>query len=198
MTLRPTTHIDSEGKTWILESGVWFGPFLADTLFQLESHCKEKGFYSKSQSPQIAEFAYFKATNGRARVWILEAKSSVAKKENATDFDANLQQWANKLANSITVIAGVRVGAFAANRDLSEIPAFVHEEPFRDLEFRLVVVLTAEWTTANDCQAIQIGLRQRLSQTVRAWNIKGDSVYVLNRDLAEKLGLTAGEQEPPP
>ena len=198
MILRPTTHIDSEGKTWILESGVWFGPFLADTLFQLESYCKAKDFYPKGISPQIAEFAYCEAAKGRAKVWIIEAKSSIAKQENAADFDANLQQSANKSANSITVIAGVRVGAFAANMDLSEIPAFVHEEPFRDLEFKLAVVLTAEWTTANDCQAIQIELRQRLSQAVRAWNIKGDSVYVLNRDLAKKLGLTAGKQEPPP
>jgi len=198
VTLRPTTHIDSEGKTWILESGVWFGPFLADTLFRLESYCKAKGFYPKGISPQIAEFAYCETAKGRAKVWILEAKSSVANKENASDFDTNLQQWANKLANSITVIAGVRVGAFAVNMDLSEIPAFVHEVPFRDLEFRLVVVLTAEWPTASDCQAMQIELSQRLAQSVRAWNIKGDSVYVFNRELAMEVGLASGEQEPPP
>lgn len=198
MTLRSTTHIDSDGKTWILESGVWFGPFLADTLFRLESHCKAKDFYPKGISPQIAEFAYYEAAKGRAIVWIVEAKSSVAKKENARDFDSNLQQWANKLVNSITVIAGVRVGAFAVNMDLSEIPSFVHEVPFRDLEFRLVVVLTAEWPTAIDCQAMQIELRKKLAQSVRAWNIKGDSVYVFNRELAKGVGLASGEQEPPP
>jgi hypothetical protein len=198
VTLRSTTHIDSDGKTWILESGVWFGPFLADTLFRLESHCKAKDFYPKGISPQIAEFAYYEAAKGRAIVWIVEAKSSVAKKENARDFDSNLQQWANKLVNSITVIAGVRVGAFAVNMDLSEIPSFVHEVPFRDLEFRLVVVLTAEWPTAIDCQAMQIELRKKLAQSVRAWNIKGDSVYVFNRELAKGVGLTSGEQEPPP
>jgi hypothetical protein len=198
VTLRPTTHIDSEGKTWILESGVWFGPFLADTLFRLESHCKAKDFYSQGISPQIAEFAYCKTDKGQNVVWILEAKSSVAKKENASDFDANLQQWANKLANSITVIAGIRVGAFAANMNLSEIPAFVRVVPFRDLEFKLVVVLTAKWPTDSDCQAMQIVLSQRLAQSVRAWKIKGDSVYVFNREWAIKLGLASGEQEPPP
>lgn len=68
MTLRPTTHIDSEGKTWILKSGAWFGPFLVDTLFQLESHCKAKDFYPKGISPQIAEFAYCDTTKGQAKV----------------------------------------------------------------------------------------------------------------------------------
>jgi hypothetical protein len=33
---------------------------------------------------------------------------------------------------------------------------------------------------------------------VRAWNIKGDSVYVFNRELAMEVGLASGEQEPPP
>lgn len=190
-----TTRTDAEGQTWVLESGLWFGPFLGDRLFLLESHCKGKGFYPKGQSPQIAEFAYHKMVNGRAKVWIVEAKSSVARQENIASFDENLRQWANKLANSMTVIAGVKVGAFAANIDRSEIPAFVHEAPFRDLDFKLVVVLTAEWPTINDCQAIQIEIRQRLSQAVRAWNLKGDSVYVLNRELAQGEGLTAGEQE---
>ena len=141
----------------------------------------------------MAEFAWSDLNGNRPKVWIVEAKKSIADQQDAERFDANLQEWASKLANAITMIAGVKAGAFRPEADLSEVPSYLQKRALRDLQFLLVVVLNAEWCTDTHCQAIQIALRKKLAEPERAWGMHKDSVYVYNRDMAQTKRLTTGE-----
>jgi len=141
----------------------------------------------------MAEFAWSDLNGNRPKVWIVEAKKSIADQQDAERFDANLQEWASKLANAITMIAGVKAGAFRPEADLSDVPAYIKQLALRDLQFLLVVVINAGWCTDTYCQAIQIELRKKLADPVRAWGMPKDSVYVYNRDMAQAKRLTTGE-----
>jgi hypothetical protein len=141
----------------------------------------------------MAEFAWSDLAGQRPKVWIVEAKSSIARQEHASKFDTNLQEWFNKLSNAISLIAGVKVNAFRSEADLLDVPAYIRNRAFRDLEFRLVVVLTADWADDNECAKIQIELRKKLADPVRAWGMHKDSVYVYNPEMAQAKGLTSGE-----
>lgn len=143
----------------------------------------------------MAEFAWSDLAGERPKVWIVEAKSSVAKPENTKDFEKNLEEWAGKLANALIIIAGIKAGAFHSAADLSEVPAYINDNDMRDLSFYLVVVLTADWATEETCQQLQISLRPYLRESLRAWGFHKDSVYVFNRELAQRKNLTNGEGE---
>ncbi|MCX6976219.1 MAG: hypothetical protein NTZ94_18405 [Verrucomicrobia bacterium] len=188
-------QVDPNGKIWIYESKLWFGPFIADGLFLLEKHSKEKNVYSRNGTPKIAEFAWSDLADSRPKVWIVEAKSSVARLENTKDLEKNLEEWAGKLANALIIIAGIKAGAFPSAADLSEVPAYINDNDMRDLRFYLVVVLTADWATLETCQKLQFSLRPYSSESIRAWGLPKDSVYVFNRELAQRKKLTNGEGE---
>jgi hypothetical protein len=181
------------GQVKILESGLWFGPFLRENVFLLESHSQQKGMFSKGSIPKMAEFAWSDLNGRRPKVWIVEAKMSIANQQDPVRFDENLKEWSIKLANAITMIAGIKAGAFRPDADLSDVPAYLQERALRDLQFFLVVVLNAGWCTDTHCQAIQIELRKKLAEPLRAWGMPRDSVYVYNRDMAQIMRLTTGE-----
>jgi len=185
--------LDTDGNLRLFESGLWFGPFRRECIFLLEQHSKQKGLFRKDSIPKMAEFAWSDLARQRPKVWIVEAKSSVARQENTAEFDANLQEWASKLSNAIAMIAGVKVGAFRPEADLSDVPAYIFNSALRDLQFYLIVVLNAEWATDTECQEIQIELRKKLADPVRAWGMYKDSVYVYNPEMAQAKGLTSGE-----
>jgi hypothetical protein len=185
--------LDPDGRLRLFESGLWFGPFRQESVFRLEEHSKQKGFFRKNSIPKMAEFAWSDLARQRPKVWIVEANSSIARQENTAKFDANLQEWASKLSNAIAMIAGVKVGAFRPEADLSDVPACILNSALRDLQFYLIVVLNAEWATDTECQEIQIELRKKLADPVRAWGMHKDSVYVYNPEMAQAKGLTSGE-----
>jgi hypothetical protein len=193
--MSPTSPVvlDSDGKLRLFESGLWFGPFRQESVFRLEEHSKQKGFFRENSIPKMAEFAWSDLARQRPKVWIVEAKSSIARQENTAKFDANLQEWASKLSNAIAMIAGVKVGAFRPEADLSDVPAYILDSALRDLQFYLIVVLNAEWATDTECKKIQIDLRKKLADPVRAWGMHRDSVYVYNPEMAQAKGLTSGE-----
>ena len=196
MSNKSQVVLDPDGKLRLCESGLWFGPFRQENVFLLEEHSTEKGLFRKNSIPKMAEFAWSDLAGQRPKVWIVEAKSSIARQEHASEFDTNLQEWANKLSNAISLIAGIKVNAFRSEADLSDVPAYIRNRAFRDLEFRLVVVLTADWADDNECAKIQIRLSEKLAETKRAWGIQRDSVYVLNRQMAQQKQLTSGELAP--
>jgi len=193
--MSPTSQVvlDLDGKYRLFESGLWFGPFRQESVFLLEEHSKEKGLFRKNSIPKMAEFAWSDLARQRPKVWIVEAKSSIARQKNTAEFDANLQEWASKLSNAIAMIAGVKVGAFRPEADLSDFPAYILDSALRDLQFYLIVVLNTEWATDTECQEIQIELRKKLADPVRAWGMHKDSVYVYNPEMAQAKGLTSGE-----
>ena len=194
--MSPTSQVvlDLDGNLRLFESGLWFGPFRQESVFLLEQHSKEKGLFRKNSIPKMAEFTWSDLARQRPKkVWIVEAKSSISRQENTAEFDANLQEWASKLSNAIAMIAGVKVGAFRPEADLSDVPAYSLDSAWRDLQFYLIVVLNAEWATDTECQEIQIELRKKLADPVRAWGMHKDSVYVYNPEMAQEKGLTSGE-----
>lgn len=195
MSVTSQIVLDGSGQLRLMESKLWFGPFRKECVFLLETHSKDKGLYPKAESPRMAEFAWFDLAGERPTVWIVEAKSSIAKQENTKDFEKNLEEWAGKLANALIIIAGIKAGAFQSAADLSEVPAYINDNDMRDLSFYLVVVLTAEWATEETCQKLQISLRPYLTESLRAWGLPKDSVYVFNRELAKRKNLTNGEGE---
>ena len=196
MTREFRSRIESNGSLSILESKLWFGPFSVNSLFWLEKYCQEKKLYEEGNLPKLAEFVWSDLADRSPKVWVIEAKQSIARKDEAASFDKNLEEWASKLANSIIVIAGIKSDAFNENIDFSDLPAYIKGEPLRSLDLNLSVVLNAEWATDVECQAIQIELRKKLSQQVTAWRLKKDSVWVLNREMAQIKGLTSGDVEP--
>lgn len=195
MSITSQIVLDSSGQLSLLESGLWFGPFRKGCVFLLEKHSTDKGLYPKRESPRMAEFAWSDPAGKRPRVWVVEAKSSVARQDNKDDFQKNLEEWASKLANALTMIAGVKAGAFLPAADLSEVPEYVKNINMRDFSFYLVVVLTADWATAEACQQLQLCLRPYLSESLRAWGLPKDSVYVFNRELAQRKELTNGVRD---
>lgn len=196
MTREYRFRIEPTGSLSILESKLWFGPFSVNGLFWLEKYCEEKELYKGYNLPKLAEFVWSDLTDRSPKVWVVEAKKSIARKDEVARFDKNLEEWANKLANAIIVIAGIKSDAFNEKIDFSDLPAYIKDEPLRSLDLNLSVVLNAEWATDVECQAIQIELRKKLSQQVTAWRLKKDSVWVLNREMAQIKGLTSGEVEP--
>ena len=185
--------VDSLGQVKIWESELCFGPFRRENVYLLESHSQQKGLFPKGSIPKMAEFAWSDLNGNRPKVWIVEAKKSIADQQDSERFNANLQEWTSKLANAITMIAGVKAGAFRPEADLSDVPAYIKQLALRDLQFLLVVVINAGWCTDTYCQAIQIELRKKLADPVRAWGMPKDSVYVYNRDMAQAKRLTTGE-----
>ena len=71
--------LDPDGKLRLSESGLWFGPFRQESVFLLEEHSKEKGLFRKNSIPKMAEFAWSDLAGQRPKVWIVEAKSSIAR-----------------------------------------------------------------------------------------------------------------------
>jgi hypothetical protein len=190
MSVTSQIVLDGSGQLNLLESGLWFGPFRKECVFLLETHSKDKGLYPKEESPRMAEFAWSDLAGERPKVWIVEAKSSVARLENMK----NLEEWAGKLANALIIIAGIKACTSPSAADLSEVPAYINDNDMRDLSFYLVVVLTADWATEETCQQLQISLRPYLRESLRAWGLPKDSVYVFNRELAQRKKLTTGER----
>ena len=193
MSVTSQIVLDDSGQLRLLESGLWFGPFRKECVFLLETHSRDRRLYPKEESPRMAEFAWLDLAGSRPKVWIVEAKSSVARLENTKDFEQNLEEWAGKLANALIIIAGIKAGAFPSAADLSEVPAYINDNDMRDLSFYLVVVLTADWATEETCQQLQISLRPYLSESIRAWGLPKDSVSVFTRELAQRRKLTTGE-----
>lgn len=197
MSITHQIVLDDSGQLRLLESGLWFGPFHKECVFLLEAHSKDKGLYPKEETPRMAEFAWSDLVGERPKVWIVEAKSSVARPENTNHFEKNLEEWAAKLANALIIIAGIKARAFRSAADLSDVPAYINDNDMRALRFYLVVVLTADWATEETCQQLQISLRPYLKESLRAWGLPKDSVYVFNRELAQRKSLTHGERESP-
>lgn len=179
----------STDQKFITESGLRFGPFNNDHLFELEIHSNSKGVYAPNNTPKMAEFAWLDESPKRQKVWVVEAKSSVARVENIADFNANLDQWSLKLLNALALIAGVKAGTYKLNADLSEVPPFVTLKHMRDLDFRLVVVITAAWVTSEDCALYQNCLANKLTDFIRAWGLNRDAIFVFNRQLAQQKRL---------
>ena len=195
MSVTSQIVLDGSGQLRLLESGLWFGPFRKECVFLLETHSKDKGLYPKEESPRMAELAWSDLAGERPKVWIVEAKSSAARLDNTKDLEKNLEEWAGKLANALIIIAGIKAGAFPSAADLSEVPAYINDNNMRHLSFCLVVVLTADWATEEACQQLQISLRPYLRESLRAWGLPKDSVYVFNRELAQRKKLTYREGE---
>lgn len=165
----------------IVESDMTFGPYDDAHCFYVE----RSATYSAVQNRvPMAEFIFLQVREGNpSRVWIVEAKSSSPRSENADRFSEFISEIRHKLTNGLMLGVAARLRRHAAaEEELSQ--------SFRDLdlaatEFRLVLVIKnhrRDWL-----QPLQERLQKDLHPVAKTWGRL--AIVVLNEEGARRHGL---------
>lgn len=167
---------------YISESGMRFGPFTSNQLFQIEQ-CHT---YRKIQkSVKIAEFILLKQIKDKPTLWVIEAKSSSPQPANSRAWDEFVtvvkDKWINAFALCLSLVLQ-RHGIAS-----TELPRTFQSLELSSLCFRFILVINGhqeEWLSP-----LRDILMRELSPTLKTWAIPVNSVIVINDSLAQELGL---------
>ena len=169
----------------IIESGMTFGPYpdgycfyieQSETLKQLNKHAK------KDEGVLIAELLLLRIGNAKNTIWIIEAKSSSPKPDNAVKFDEYITEIKEKLTNSLILSV-----AMYLKRHSEKLPTSFKSLDLGKTDFRLTLVIKNHqeaWL-----QPIQDALRIALSPLAKTWALSANSVIVINDAIAQEHGL---------
>lgn len=159
------------------ESGLSFR-FEDDRCYRIEN---AQGAIGVGDGIKKAEFLYIDAGNN---LWVLEAKSSIAK--NAGELDQQLQAICEKLCNSLHLpLLGVAERHQAIQ---TELPAQFITAGWSSLKIQLVLVIPD--APVQFLSGLTDKLRKKFSPLLLTlWNIKEVDIQVLNRDFAQKKAL---------
>ncbi|WP_318437723.1 hypothetical protein [Photobacterium leiognathi] len=161
----------------IEESGVVFGPFEDDSVFQIE---KSK-FLPRNVKP--VEFAWIPPAGDK--LVLVEAKSSFSKPSNENDFNKNLHEIYTKLVDSLTILITTKVGRHSEIDH--ELPAQFQTLSWDEVTIHLrLVIPTFE---KNWLPPITDALRVRLKHFLASFGISNMNFQVLNEELALKQKL---------
>jgi len=165
----------------VIESGLTFGPFEAEDLFEIE---KSRAYKSIQDNMPIAEFVVLRQGN-QTKVFTVEAKSSSPQPGNKVNFDKFIKEIAEKLTNTFSLTQALILGRH---------PYFTEEISgrFRSLDLascghRLVLVINGhkeEWLPQ-----LQDALKQELIPLAKTWGFGPNAVLVLNEGLARERAL---------
>lgn len=167
--------------TTVTESGLTFGPFEDDDLFEVE---KSTIYQSIQQNVPIAEFVFLRRANNPV-VFTVEAKKSSPQPGNHVDFDDFITEIVQKLTNTFSITHALVLGRHPDYLD-------VISDRFRCLDLRscghkLVLVINGhkdEWLPP-----LKAALQNELRPLIKTWGLGADSVLVLNEGLARRHGL---------
>lgn len=165
----------------VIESGLTFGPFKEEDLFEVE---KSEVYKSIQDNVPIAEFVVLRHGN-QTQVFTVEAKSSSPQPGNKLNFDMFIKEIAEKLTNTFSLTQALIMGRH---------PDFADEisNRFRSLDLascghRLVLVMNGhreEWLPQ-----LQDALKKELIPLTKTWGVGPNAVLVLNEGLARERAL---------
>lgn len=167
----------------IPESGMNFGPFSANDLWQVET-C---ALYKKiEEGVQIAEFVLLRQGRaGQPVAWIVEAKSSSPRPETQPNFDAFIEEIRSKLSNAFTLTVATRLKRFEG--EFTNLPSAFQQMDLKTTNFTFILVIKGHqdaWLVP-----VQDALVKAMKGLVKTWNLPPSSVAVLNEEGAKQKGL---------
>lgn len=170
------------GKS-VRESGMDFGPFPHDTLFQIESSAFVKGL---GDGLKISEMVVF----WQGKICIIEAKSSSPTHDNLHRFPVFCEEIREKLQNSLLLTFAMQAGRHGAEAR-QELPVNLREAPTGTEVLFLLVIRGHQkgWLPP-----IQDGLNRALSTVLRCFG--ASKLLVLNDEQARTRGLVSASTGP--
>jgi hypothetical protein len=165
----------------ILESGVMFGDFEQDDVFEIE------------KSPAVARLGdgickveFICNQNQAKRIVFLEAKSSYPRK--ADDFFKEIKA---KMLHSLTIWVASVTGRHPDIKD----GIGVNLQRTTALKKPIHFILVIPDMPSEHCGVASDKFRQYMSVERRLWNIKDRDIRVLNRQKAEQIGLVSSDRD---
>lgn len=173
----------------IPESGMNFGPFAANDVWQVES-C---ALYERiKEGVQIAEFVLLRQGRaGQPVAWIVEAKSSSPRPETQPNFDEFIEEIRSKLSNAFTLTVATRLERFEG--ELANLPAGFQQVDLKAANFTFILIIKGHqdaWL-----ESIQNAMVKAMKGLVKTWNLPPSSVAVLNEEGAREKGLILGTNQ---
>ena len=170
----------------ISESGMSFGPFSASEIWQVETCALYKRI---KEGVQIADFIVLrKRKEGQLVACIVEAKSSSPRPGTQPNFDEFIEEIRSKVSNAFTLTVATRLDRFRG--ELTNLPDAFQRLDLKTANFTFVLIIKEHkeaWL-----EPIQNALVKAMKGLVKAWNLPGASVAVLNEKGAIGKGLIEG------
>lgn len=163
----------------IEESGMQFGPFVADDLFAHEQVLKKVQF---GDHVKMVEFIVRLNTGKTKAVAFVEARSSIPR--NNDDF---LDEIRHKMNHSLIVWFTSIVGRHP--KVSAALPS--HLRQIEHLKFALKCYLVIPGVPDEHLAPFTDKFRQIMAAEIHLWPIKPEHIRVLNRARAIKVGLLA-------
>ena len=170
------------GKS-VRESGMDFGPFPHDTLFQIENSALIKRL---GAGLKVSEMVVF----WQDKICVIEAKSSSPKNEDLQRFSEFCAEIREKLQNSLLLTFAMQAGRHGEKAQ-QELPVKLREAPTGTEVLFLLVIRGHQkgWLPP-----IQDGLNRALSTVLRCFGTS--KLLVLNDEQARTHGLVAASTGP--
>ncbi len=166
----------------IPESGMVFGPFPQEDCFYIE---KSALYHNLQGGVKMAEFALLRQNQAVPVVWLVEAKSSSPRPENAYNFADFINEIRDKLINALSLLVNLRLQRHP--QAFAELPSPFQAIELSQLQFRLVLVIRGhkpEWLPP-----LQDELRKVLKVDTKLWALGPNAVLVFNEEMAIRHGL---------
>ena len=165
----------------ILESGMTFGPFQLDECFYIE---ESKTYKNIQENVKMAEFLWLRRQKSQAKVWVVEAKSSVPKQ-----LDEYMEDIKEKLVNAFTLTVSSVLGRHKLAKN--ELPALFQTLKLSSIQFGFVLVIKG--VPEAYLSALQDALQLKFKSTLKIWALEANSVLVLNDEIAKQYGFMASD-----
>lgn len=161
----------------IRESGVDFGPFAPDNIFELEKVLKELNF---GDHVSMVEFIVRKDSPARNSIVFVEAKSSIPRQH-----DSFMSEIRTKMQHAISTWFAAVAGRHP--KVLAKIPAKLNQTEHLKLPLECFLVIPG----VPDSMLPQFSekFRQTLVSERKLWSIPDVNIQVLNEKKAQKVGL---------
>jgi hypothetical protein len=165
----------------IEESGLLFGDFELDDLFQIE-----KSISVDSLGDGIRKVEFIIHQDQTKRVVFLEAKKSYPRKA-----DEFLQECKAKMLHSLTIWFAAVVGRYPGIK--TEMGANLQKAAMLKIPIHFVLVVPN--MPSEHCIGATDKFRQCLNLERRLWNIQDNHIRVLNTEKAKKYGLISSHHQ---
>ncbi len=161
----------------LVESGMKI-PYQDDACYMIE----KSALVARLQGVKIVEFVQ---ANGRAKVVMVEAKTSAPHPTNKGDYDVYLKEIREKFQNSISLLNAARLKRH--EEIFAELPQPLKDVDFKKATYRLYFVIKE----SKDDWIISLSddLRRQLHPFLKSWNIPDVNFVVANEGMAKKLGV---------
>lgn len=157
----------------ITESGMRFGPYNTNSVFEIE---KSQTLVSIGSGIKITEFILIRDNN----LFLIEAKSSTpnpCSRERLDDFITELEE---KFVNALCILMSIKSGRMSSN----ELPQGFIDMNIETIDLRFMLVINGhkpEWLAP-----LKDKFEQKLLRWKKVFAMKNNYVLVLNDELARR------------